>query len=186
MSLSTNIAKQMIQRVRDLEKEKDIAFNDLSNIKTVIYDILNEGKLTDKTYEQLKDFISTYDNTNDIIEQIQNAYKGNIKRIPKQKRELTYNQMIYQELSPYRDIVGFGLFSRVLRSNDPKRVYEMIIDGGEYNILIQLLEIYIPYLVDVESAPSRQRAEANNFYIIDRLQTAFENFLNSLEEKGLI
>lgn len=184
---SENLAKKMISRVRQIERERDILQNDLNNALKNIYDILNQGQVTDDIKNNLTQFLQQYDDTNNLIFDIQNNQRDNIQRKQTRFYEFDYNKAIRSELEGYAGLVGWGSFSRVLRSENPREVWLSFQPGHEYEILLQLLSIYGPYLIDdPESAPEPRAAYSNNAYIIDKLTTAFESWISWLERNELI
>lgn len=184
-----NIAKKMITQVRQIQKEKEVLEKDFQEIQRNIYNLLNQGKLTPDIQANLQQFLSTYDNTNDLIFELQNQQQSNTPRNPTRLYNFNYNQAIRNELEPYMQLVGWGVFSKCLRSDRPDLVYRTFQPGEVYEILIQLLEIYGKYLLSdeqISNAYDPQKAYENNAYIIDKLTTAFESWITYLEREELI
>lgn len=109
------------------------------------------------------------------------------RRAPKQHKELTANQMIYQELQPYKDIVGFGTFSKVLRTKDPDETLSLLLTSqgeGGYSFLMELPEYYLEFLTGADETDPKLISQ--NAEIVYKMIDAFEGFLNALYYKGLL
>lgn len=86
-----------------------------------------------------------------------------------------YNKLISDEIGEYKDIVGFGNFSKVFRSGNSRAVYEMLTGqaGGakDWRIIPQALERYSIFFNsnDAETV----------LYAIAKLSDLWESFITS-------
>ena len=101
--------------------------------------------------------------------------ENNIKEMSKSEENKYYNKLISDELGEYRNIVGFGNFSKVYRSGNARKVYEMITGQAgsveDWRILAEALDRYSIFFNSGDSETV--------LYAIAKLSDLWESFISS-------
>lgn len=101
--------------------------------------------------------------------------ENNVKEMSKSEENKYYNKLISDELGEYRNIVGFGNYSKVFRSGNSREVYEMITgqagSAKDWRILAEALDRYSIFFNsgDAETV----------LYAIAKLSDLWESFISS-------
>lgn len=116
-----------------------------------------------------------------------NNIEVNNQRQPREFKNLTANQQIYRELSDYEEVVGFGNFSKVLRTKNPEETLELLLtptSEGGYSFLTEVSENYWQFIAGADETDSKLlQQNADIFY---KMTDAFEGFISTLYFRGLL
>ena len=181
-SNAERLIQQLLKNLEAHQKREELQEVELQQLKDEITRILNDKNNKEFDTEDYNQLLNSITEVNQKIGNFQDTFKKQ-ERQPKIEN-VNYNKMISEEIGQYRWLVGWGTFSRIYRTKDPKRTWEILntpTEQGGYYILIEWLQWYVD-LLGGDSA--EEKAQTAN--IVYKLEDMFESFLYRLEEEGLL